>query len=732
MKKLFIAFLICALVLPLITIASFAETNTPYYTVDDTVNGVNITRSQDTIIIYKDKKTSGTNIWGYEVTVDAAGYIIAVGGNDSVIPEGGFIVSGHGTGKTFLEENARLGAYVTIDYDNKKLTIKYDADCHIHGVQTLIDDAKSTLAAATAAYKLIDNKTVTALISAAESTFASVKPYIESDFELFEEKKTEIEAKLNKAVLLCSESSAVETRGLWIRPEEKTKREVFDTVEKIAIAGINLLCIEVLYNSTMIIPMPEGSLLEQNPSLNGFDVLEAYVEACEKYDVELYAWMVVFRIGYDSSTYASKSLANKKPEWRIVSNTGINYVENMYGKGHYLNPALPEVRKYLLSVYEYILDNYAIDGFQLDYIRYPDLVDGVDYGYDEYTMNLFEDEYGIDPSTIEIGGANWNEWCAFRAKFVTDFVLDIKAMIDKKRPDVYFSADVSPDYENSSRKMKQDSTLWMSEGYLDMIFPMAYGENLVQQAIAKTIPFTGDHIYIYMGAGDFGLNILQNQIKQTREKNIEGLVFFDYSLYKNYLQNIAETLYKNKAITPSHNAKAAVIALLSEARARINDLILPAGGITQEQANELTDLITAFDAALETSTLSACSTLADSLYAKADTLETTDQAAKTTILSDTAFIKKIAYLSNDNARAEYIAKNPIIVTEPVDEESQMESTPESETEISDVSEIESTPGEKSDFPFATMGIIATVVIIAAAIVIVLTKRKKKDDTDTKA
>ena len=307
-------------------------------------------------------------------------------------------------------------------------------------------------------------------------------------------------------------------------------------------------------------------------------------------------------------------------------------------------------------------------------------------------------------------------------------------MIDEKRPDVYLSADVSPDYENSSKKMKQDSTLWMSEGYIDEIFPMAYGEDLVEQAINKTKPFTDDHTYIYMGAGDFGVDVFEKQVVQSRDANIEGIVFFDYSLYKasNYITTIAETLYKNKAITPSHNSKAAVTALLSEAKTRITDLILPANGITQEQSNELTDIITAFETALQSSPLSQCTSLANSFYEKANSLITEDAAAKNAILNDASYIKKIAYLSNDNARAEYIAENPIVVTEPVDEVSEVESTIESEAVSIIESEANSIVDDKPISPYATAGFIAAIIVLIGGAITIISKRNKKNDTNSKA
>ena len=106
--------------------------------------------------------------------------------------------------------------------------------------------------------------------------------------------------------------------------------------------GFNIICLELLYDSTLIFPINTKEYgFSQNPSLNGFDVLQAYIEECRRYGIELHGWMSVYRVGYETSTYASLSVGATHEDLRCISASGKNYVYNEYGNGWFLNPARP-------------------------------------------------------------------------------------------------------------------------------------------------------------------------------------------------------------------------------------------------------------------------------------------------------------------------------------------------------------------------------------------------------
>lgn len=82
---------------------------------DDTtlaIAGINVTRTADSVVIYTGSGSrTNTNKWGFEVCVDANGVIISAGGNNNIVPDGGFVISGHGTAADSLRECAAVGRH---------------------------------------------------------------------------------------------------------------------------------------------------------------------------------------------------------------------------------------------------------------------------------------------------------------------------------------------------------------------------------------------------------------------------------------------------------------------------------------------------------------------------------------------------------------------------------------------------------------------------------------------
>ncbi|MBO4452306.1 MAG: hypothetical protein J5793_00070, partial [Clostridia bacterium] len=106
MKK--IAFLLALLMLT----SGMAFTASALDRAEISVDGLNVPRGENKLIVYNMSGTNtGTNQYGYEVRVGSDGKISSVGGNDSVVPEGGLVLSGHGTAATFLRQNAKVGRY---------------------------------------------------------------------------------------------------------------------------------------------------------------------------------------------------------------------------------------------------------------------------------------------------------------------------------------------------------------------------------------------------------------------------------------------------------------------------------------------------------------------------------------------------------------------------------------------------------------------------------------------
>ncbi|UOQ92587.1 beta-N-acetylglucosaminidase domain-containing protein [Halobacillus shinanisalinarum] len=92
------------------------------YILSRPLDGINKVRGAGELIQYTPEHgdTTGTNIYGYEVTVEE-GTIVKRGGNNSPIPDNGYVLSIHGS--DWLMENALLGAKVQIKDGQVLITI---------------------------------------------------------------------------------------------------------------------------------------------------------------------------------------------------------------------------------------------------------------------------------------------------------------------------------------------------------------------------------------------------------------------------------------------------------------------------------------------------------------------------------------------------------------------------------------------------------------------------------
>jgi len=101
-------------------------------------------RGQDELVIYTPKygRRTGTNIWGYEAIVEQ-NIVVALNRNDSLIPENGFVISGHGKAGKWITQTIKPGAYVRIE--NNSLIITYPVSALIFIANKYIQQAESRL-----------------------------------------------------------------------------------------------------------------------------------------------------------------------------------------------------------------------------------------------------------------------------------------------------------------------------------------------------------------------------------------------------------------------------------------------------------------------------------------------------------------------------------------------------------------------------------------------------------
>jgi hypothetical protein len=87
--------------------------------IDVKVDGVNVTRNTDFLVLYAGKASTGTNQWGTEVAVDKKGVASApvYGKGNMAIPSGGYVLSGHGKNSEWLLKNIKKGQKVNLSVE---------------------------------------------------------------------------------------------------------------------------------------------------------------------------------------------------------------------------------------------------------------------------------------------------------------------------------------------------------------------------------------------------------------------------------------------------------------------------------------------------------------------------------------------------------------------------------------------------------------------------------------
>lgn len=564
-------------------------------------NAINEYRGENKLIIYTSEKgaTTGTNEWGCEAVVED-GIVISVGGNDNAIPSGGFVASGHGKKKDWIKNNIVVGMRASYDTAAKTVTFICDGGTYKIALEHARNNALAAKTAAEESLAVVSAQAAPAL-SAAEAKYSALAPASDKNVSEYEA----LTAEYKRIATLFREQKASEYRGVWIRPTQKSVREVEEYVKQCFDSGINMISVETFYDCTVIYNPPAWSELSQNPIFGGFDVLKAYVDACHKYGMELHVWMPVFYSGSSNSKNFKKSLAGLHPEWMTVSNKGLNLYEGETTGMTYLNPALPEVCDALAKNYRYILENYDIDGFQLDYIRYRESSGGNDFGYDAATISGFKKaypQYANFKITYNTNASYWKDFVVYRRSLITSFVARMRALVDTVAPGVLLTADVAPEIDFAMNTVYLDAFEWLKRGYLDLIHPMAYGDGYTA-LMKQYVEAAGDGCAVVPGLGIFSSDpqTIMRQTYEMAQAGCMGVVHFQAQQYfsKGCPELFTDSIYATQSLPPMLDTRETAGANLVRFGLRL-DNALAARKIESEEKNTLEALARSAEESLDT------------------------------------------------------------------------------------------------------------------------------------
>ncbi|SNX53590.1 family 10 glycosylhydrolase [Thermoanaerobacterium sp. RBIITD] len=558
-------------------------------------------RGPDQLIVYDSLygKKTGTNDYGYEVVVSKDGKIISVGGNNSDIPDGGFVVSGHGKSAEWLIKYATLGSNVTIDKANKEVIIEHTPVSYIDEAEYRLNMVENNLIDAKKEFKDIPYNDIQSIIDNAKIKLNNAKNYINNgSYKDAEVVIKSLDDDINKATYMSFASEKVESRAVWIKPKEKSLEEVVKNLDMMKSININTIYLDTFWSGYTIYPT-DSKYTEQNPVYEGFDVLDAYIKEAHKRGMAVYAWTENFLIG-TSDVGNGGPIKEKMPEWLLISRKGDNYTLDKYGiKYYFLNPMIPDARNFLSDLYKELAAKYDIDGIQFDYMRFPNSNDySNDFGYDDYTRELFKQYTGADPKYLDVNGDMWQLWNYFRMNIVNTFAYSVISELRTIKPGLKIAADVWPNYSTATSDIFQDSKDWTVKNYIDTLNPMSYNTtvSLVAADLKNTLDFANGHSDVVPGIGtSIGTDnvTLLKQIEAIRDNSASGVGLFEFeSLFKKgYDAALKSGVFSTPAVIPDKDPVVATTTILNDILTNIDGIYVKFGGMTQNQAYSYKNLI---------------------------------------------------------------------------------------------------------------------------------------------
>jgi len=266
-------------------------------------------------------------------------------------------------------------------------------------------------------------------------------------------------------------------RAIWVtRFDYRTPDDVKQIIDDCAAAGFNVILFQVRGNGTAFYRSKlEPWADELGGTDPGWDPLQVACEQAHRRGVALHAYVNAMPAWRGTQPPANpEQLYNRHPEWFWYDQHGNRQALSSFYVS--LNPCLPEVRAYIVAVFEDLVSRYDVDGLHLDYIRFPNEPpatprgSGIDYPRDARTLALFREATGKTPDDDP---AAWNRW---RTDCVTQVVADTHAMLRRVKPRAVLSAAVAAVRQNGLAHF-QDAQQWMQDGLVDAVFLMNYTDS---------------------------------------------------------------------------------------------------------------------------------------------------------------------------------------------------------------------------------------------------------------
>ncbi len=500
---------------------------------------------------------TNTNEFGTEAIVNG-NIVTSLSGADSIIPDDGLVVSGHGRSKKWMNENIILGSKVYVDKESKTLTVYVTSDSFLFGAKEKIKEAQSIVNYYKSVSYMYDSQKPCIYIDKARDYLN--KAQIDTQ-NVQKYSSLAIEAA-NSALATSIPFDKGELKGVWVRPTETSQEAIIASLDKIKSTGIDNIFLETYFHGKTIFPsktMANYQFAPQNEKFLGFDPLKIWIEEAHKRNIKVHIWFETFYVGNENPKDNPRSILAVNSDWGNKTKRDFDSLTAVpslseHG-GYFIDPANPDVQAFLEELINEIICNYHPDGINLDYIRYPQSIsakfagyDLSNWGYTEYARCDFKKIYGKDPIDLTKDDPLWQLWDKYRQDKITAFVLRISNLTKQQK--VLFTTVIFPDRQKALETKQQDWKTWSALGYIDGFTPLlltcdaktanAMMQDVINNKSKNTNLYAGLFITFMGGSNED----LLRQIHESRKLNSKGVIMFDYAHLENrYIDTLTTSVF---------------------------------------------------------------------------------------------------------------------------------------------------------------------------------------------
>ena len=291
---------------------------------------------------------------------------------------------------------------------------------------------------------------------------------------------------LTLLLILSALAPAQQYRAYWADAFNrgfKSQTQADQMLEDAAASGANAIILQVRQRGNSFYLNSLEPLADDTTWSGGFDPLQYLIERARPRGIEVHAWFTITPIWLSPIPPRDPQhvfnlhgpQAGGDNMWMTVGSAGAV-------SSSYVDPGHPGVTAHTADVILHVVKNYDLDGIHLDYIRYPEPINGSgDNGYNPRALDRFN-RLALQSGRPRATDARWTD---FRRRQVTQFVRQVYLRVNEMKPRVKVSGalitwgngplnDAEYRQKDAYSSVFQDWRSWMEEGILDIAMPMNY------------------------------------------------------------------------------------------------------------------------------------------------------------------------------------------------------------------------------------------------------------------